>query len=259
MTERRFPPSAARLRKARREGKVIKSRLVTAVSGWVSAALFLYLTLPWVRSGTLIHWFKFKVLTPEGALISSLIVASSALVLFIGAVALGCMFIGSVQTRGLLALHQVLPDIKRLRPDRYLARVKESGVDTTLGVIRVGVLFVALAPILVAYVMSAEELVWVTSDVVALTIMCALRGLLWWTLLVCALLAGVAYWCVWWKFQREHRMSHEEIREEMRESEGDLHSKAARKHEHQAMTMEEIERRVRRSKVIIVRKRAEVR
>jgi type III secretion protein U len=54
---------------------------------------------------------------------------------------------------------------------------------------------------------------------------------------------------------RQQRMSFEEVREEYKENEGDPHLRAARRHEHQALAMAEIEKRVRSSKVLVIRKR----
>ena len=54
---------------------------------------------------------------------------------------------------------------------------------------------------------------------------------------------------------RQNRMSFEEVKEEYKESEGDPHLRAARRHEHQAMAMSEIEKQVRSSKVLVIRKR----
>jgi flagellar biosynthesis protein FlhB len=257
MTDRRFPPSIARLKKARNQGKVVKSHIVTMLSGWLSGALFLYLTLPWVRSGTLIHWLKFKVLNPEGAFIHALVVASGVLTLFISVVAVGCVFIGSVQTRGLLVLGQVLPDIKRLQPTRYLTRIRECSAEALLGVARVAILLLVVSPIIIEYVFNAPILVWAPGGWTVPIVSRSLEAMFGRSFLVCFVYAVLAYWCVRWRYLREHRMSHEELREEYKESEGDPHRRAAQRHEHQAMAMAEIERRVRRSKVIIIRKRPE--
>jgi flagellar biosynthetic protein FlhB len=51
---------------------------------------------------------------------------------------------------------------------------------------------------------------------------------------------------------RQHRMSLEEAREEYKEDEGDPHMKSARRHEHEAMILSELARRVRSAKVIVV-------
>jgi flagellar biosynthesis protein FlhB len=67
-------------------------------------------------------------------------------------------------------------------------------------------------------------------------------------------LAGLGYGVARWKFFRQHSMSLEEVREEYKQDEGDPHVKSARKHEHEALVMGEIERRVKKAKVIVVRK-----
>jgi flagellar biosynthetic protein FlhB len=82
----------------------------------------------------------------------------------------------------------------------------------------------------------------------------AVRELVWRIGSLLGLLAAVSYGLARWKFFREHRMSLHELREEHREGEGDPHLKAARKHEHAALVMADLERRVRRSKVIVVRR-----
>jgi len=47
-------------------------------------------------------------------------------------------------------------------------------------------------------------------------------------------------------------MSLQEMKDEHKEDEGDPHAKAARKHEHKMLLFAEIEKRVRRSKVVVV-------
>ena len=255
MSERRFPPSVERLKKARRQGKVVRSRMVTMFSGWFCVALFFYVTLPWVRMGSLIHWLKFKVLTPESAFVQALLVSVGFVVIFLSVVTLGCVFSGALQTGGLLTLSQVLPDIKRLQPTRYVTKVKEGIVDALLGLVRGGVLFVVLTPVVVALVLNAHSLVWAPDGWTVPVVSRFLLTIMERTLFVALVFALIAYGCVRWRYLREHSMSFEELREEHRESEGDPHFRAARRHEHQAMALAEIEKRVRNAKVLVIRRR----
>jgi flagellar biosynthesis protein FlhB len=255
MSERRFPPSIERLKKARKQGKVVKSRIVIMLSGWVSVALFFYATLPWVRSGTLIHWLKFKVLTPEGAFAQALLVSVGFVATFLSVLTLGCVFSGALQTGGLLTFSQVLPDIQRLQPTRYVTKIREGGGDALLGLARVGILLGALAPVVVAFVLNAHTLVWAPDGWTVPVVSGLLLAMGARTLCVTSVYAVIAYGCVRWRYLREHRMSFEELREEHRESEGDPHFRAARRHEHQAMALAEIEKRVRNAKVLVMRRR----
>jgi flagellar biosynthesis protein FlhB len=49
-------------------------------------------------------------------------------------------------------------------------------------------------------------------------------------------------------------MSLQELKDEHKDEEGDPHTKASRKHEHKMLLMSEIEKRIKRSKVVVVRK-----
>ena len=255
MSEKRFPPSIQRLKKARRDGKVVKSQLLIMVSGWLLGMGFFWLTLPWVRSRTLIHWLKSQVLGSESALITALLFSAGIVVSFSSAVALGCVISGSLQTRGLFATRLIVPDVKRLQPDRSLSKVKEGAGEALFGLVRVAVLITVLAPIVVAFVFSAHSLVWepgekVTTLILRLVAVMIERGVA--TVFVCGL---VAYWCARWRHLKQQRMSMDELREEHKESEGDPHLRAARRHEHKALAMAEIEKRVKSSKVLVIRRR----
>lgn len=255
MSEKNHAPSVQRLKRARRDGKIVKSRLVTMIAGWIGFFLFLTLTHPWVRIGTLIQWFKFKVLSPGATLKYSLLVTGALLVVSIGSIAVAAVFASLLQTKGLVTPQQMVPDLMRIQPGGYTRRLRESAIDVVSGIVRVAIVVALVAPPLVSYLWHAPELLRASGEWVVLTArgfivtVCA-RGIG-----VMAVVAGCAYGLVWWRFLREHRMSFEEVKEEFKESEGDPHLRAARKHEHQALAMAEIEKRVRSSKVLVIRRR----
>ena len=256
MTEKRFSPSVSRLLKARRDGKTVKSRMVTVAAGWLGLFLFFLLTHPWVRIGTLIQWFKFKVLSPGSTLKYSLVITGALLVLSIGSIALGTVLASLLQTKGLVTPKQIAPDLMRIQPGGYVRRLRENALDAVCGMIRVAMIVALVAPLLVGYLWLAPELFRAPRELVA----SAIGGFLVSTWVrgigVMAVIAGCAYGMVWWRFMKEHRMSIEEVKQEFKESEGDPHLRAARKHEHQALAMAEIEKRVRNSKVLVIRQRA---
>lgn len=255
MSDKRFPPSIQRLNKARRDGKVVKSRIVVVACGWISFCAFLAATHPWVRIGTLIQWFKFKVLSPAATLTYSLLIAGALLTVGIGSVAVASVLASLLQTKGLVTTKQIIPDLMRLQPLGYMRRLRESVVDASMGVVRVAALIAVLAPLLVTYLWHAAELFRAPGEWVIPAIQRYLESVVIRGLGVMAILGVCAYFLVWWRFIKEHRMSFEEVKEEFKESEGDPHLRAARKHEHQALAMAEIEKRVRNSKVLVIRKR----
>lgn len=255
MSDKRYPPSVQRLRKARRDGKVVKSRLLVMFAGWMSISTFLAVSHPWVRIGTLIQWFKFKVLSPGATLKYSLLITGALLVLSIGAIAVAGVFASVVQTKGLITAKQIVPDLQRLQPGGYLRRIRESLVDSLCGVGRVAVAVVVMVPIAVGYLWDAPKLFRAPGESIVPVVQSYLGSAVARGLSVMAVLAGCAYGLVWWRFIKEHRMSFEEVKEEYKESEGDPHLRAARKHEHQALAMAEIEKRVRSSSVLVIRRR----
>ena len=255
MSEKRLPPSVQRLRRARRDGKVVKSRMVTLLAGWGSFTLFFTITHPWVRFGTLIQWFKFKVLSPGETLKHSLLITGALLVVTIGSVAVGTVLASLLQTRGLVATKQIIPDLTRVQPNGYLRRLREGALEATCGIVRMATLIAVVVPLVVTYVWHAPELFrapgdWVVPAIRGFLVSAWIRGLG-----VMVVLAGCSYALVWRRFMKERRMGLEEVKEEFKESEGDPHLRAARRHEHQALAMAEIEKRVRNSKVLVIRRR----
>jgi len=259
VSEKRLPPSPQRLRKARRDGKIVKSRMVTFVAGWIGLSIFFAATHPWVRLGTLIQWFKFKVLSPGETLKYSLLITGALLVVSIGSVAVGTVLASLLQTRGLVATKQIIPDLTRVQPAGYLRRLREGALDAVCGIARVATIIAVVVPLVVTYLWHAPELFRAPGDWVVPTIRGFLVSAWGWGLGVISVVAGCSYALVWRRFMREHRMSFEEVKEEFKESEGDPHLRAARRQEHQAMALEEIEKRVRSSKVLVIRRRPEPR
>ena len=257
MSEKRFPPSVSRLIKARRHGKTVKSRIVTVASGLLGLFLFFLLTRPWVRFGTLIQWFKFKVLSPVLTLKYSALFIAALLLLSIGSVAVASVLASLLQTKGLVTPKQIVPDLSRLQPRGLVNRVREGALDAALGSVRGVVIIVSMIPLLTSYLSNATHLFrapaeWLVPGIGGYLFSAVSRGV--GTLVV---LGGCAYFLARRRFIRQNRMSFEEVKEEYKESEGDPHLRAARRHEHQVMAMAEIEKQVRNSKVLVIRKRTE--
>jgi flagellar biosynthesis protein FlhB len=254
VTEKRFPPSVSRLLKARRDGKMVKSRVVIVAAGWLGLFLFFLLTRPWVRIGTLIQWFRFKVLSPVLTLKYSALFTAALLLLSIGSVAGASVIASLLQTKGLVTPKQIVPDLTRLQPLGFVSRFREGAIDAAVGFARGVVILALMTPLLGSYLWSALELFrapgeWIIPGIGGYLLSAVGRGVG-----ALVVLGGCAYCLAWRRFVRQHRMSFEEVKEEFKENEGDPHLRAARRHEHQMMTMAEIEKRVRSSKVLVIRK-----
>lgn len=255
MSDKPFPPSAKRLARARREGKVVKSRMVSVAVGWIALLLVISVMFSWVRIGTLIQWLNYKVWVPEVAFAQSLRECCISLLVMVAAIAGGGIFAGLAQTRCLFRPMQLTQGFQQYTPGAYLKRVRQSFVDSCVGIVRCTVMGVGLAPILVKVWQLEPSVGGITpSETQSLFADCiwaiVIRGAV-----LLMLIATVAYSIVRWKFFRQLRMSLQELKEEYKEDEGDPHTRAARKHEHRAMIFSEIEKRVKSAKVVIVRRR----
>lgn len=254
MSNREFPPSAKRLGKLSKEGKVIKSQWVALAGSYWAAVLCLTGTLSWVRIGSLIQWLNCEVWAPEAALKAALLMGLRVVALALAAVAVSAIALELAQSRGLFVPTLLLQGFQRYRPGSYLSRVKHSFMEGCLGLLRLaGLLFVVL-PAFVAFASQAGLLLTVEPEQRLSLLSAAVWGVAVRVGVLLSLVALLAYGFTRWKFFRQHRMSLHELREEHREGEGDPHLKAARKHEHAALVMADLERRVRRSKVIVVRR-----
>jgi flagellar biosynthetic protein FlhB len=230
--------------------------MVTVLAGWLGLFLFFLLTHPWVRIGTLIQWFKFKVLSPALTVKYSVLFAAALLLMSIGSVAVASVLASLIQTKGLVTPKQVVPDLQRLQPMAFMNRVREGLIDAALGLIRGAVVIALMIPLLWSYLRNASALFrapgeWMIPGIGGYLLSAIERGVG-----ALVVLGGCSYCLVWRRFMREHRMSFEEVREEYKESEGDPHFRAARRHEHQVMAMAEIEKQVRNSKVLVIQRRS---
>jgi len=248
VSDKQFPPSIKRLQKARREGKVVKSQMVSVCAGWWVLVLLLYPTQTWVRNGTLIQWLNYQVWSPQMALAGALREGALVLLVTVGSLALVALLTGMAQTRGLFCPSQLVGGFQQYKPGAYLARVRQKAVDSLVGCLRCVCVAVLVAPVLfLAASLTPGRSLGLFTLFGSLVHSVMLRGAL-----ALTGIAAVAYGLSWWKFMRQYRMSLQEMKDEHKEDEGDPHAKAARKHEHKMLLFAEIEKRVRRSKVVVV-------
>jgi flagellar biosynthesis protein FlhB len=259
MTNKEFPPSVKRLDKARKEGQVAKSRLLSLAVSWWAFILALMVTFLWVRSRRLIQWSVETGVSPESALEGALWSVFAVSVVVLGAVGIGTVAICVIQTRGLLSLKVLVPDLQRLRGQGFGGRIKEGLIESALGIGRSTLLLLVVLPLLYGYSTTIQERLRLGAGYgVSSNNWGALEGLLFDTALrsgyTLTVFAVVGYGVSRWRFMRQYRMSLQELKDEFRESEGDPHLKSARKHEHEALLMSELRSRVKRAKVIVVRR-----
>lgn len=254
MSEKEFPPSIKRLQKARREGKVAKSRMVSLAVTWWALTCVLFTAFAWVRDGTLIQWMNYKAWTPQVALVEASWLGCKVVCLLVGVVGFSGVAACLVQSRGLFLPSQLLQGAEQYRPGAFIGRVKESFIDAGLGLVRCGVVLALVAPVVVAVMYITPTAFPSGQNEVHGSFHGLIRSVLFRGGYALLVIAVADYSLARWRFFRQMKMSLQEVRDEFKEDEGDPHTKAARKHEHRMLLFSEIEKRVKRSKVVVVRK-----
>ena len=230
--DRQLEPSARKLQKARAEGQIARSRdlvhlavLGTALGGFMlhgpaigQAALEL------IRHG--LRFSRSQAMEP--ALMSGLLGANASSALFVVlpcVAALAVMaIIGSMVPGGVgFTIKPLMPDFNRLNPAAGFARIFSKDNATDLG--RLALLAGALVATASWFVMSHfDQYVALGSSPLLIALEKTRSQLISGTGLLVLLLFFSAMLDVplqWWRHRVKLRMTHQEAREEMRESEGD--------------------------------------
>lgn len=254
MAERKqFAPTRRRSEDARKKGKVLKSQLLTqAISLGVGMVLIsLTIRLPWVRSELLINY----------ALVDSdpLVLALHYLkVIFFGVCGvLLPVVVTAVVVEGWQVGYRFDASILAFQPNRLnptsgfgkvVQGLKQSWYPLlkflALFAFSLSVSYSTLPKLVVSIIGSPESrlaLMWSS------LILVVIGGVL-----VLLLLSGIDYALKQREYSTELSMNACEMRQEHRESEGDPHIKAARRMQHRQLSTEEIVRRVRSSRVLVV-------
>ncbi|MFO0416350.1 MAG: EscU/YscU/HrcU family type III secretion system export apparatus switch protein [Pseudomonadota bacterium] len=252
MSEKEFPPSIKRLNKARKEGKIVKSQMVSVTAVWWAVSLAIIPALAWVRDGSLVQWLNYKVWTPQVALAEASWLGLKVISLLVGSVALSTMVVGFAQTKGLFLPSQLARGFEQYKPGAFIGRVKQQAIDSALGLLRCCVVIIVLLPVwTIISEVTPSPFIGMT-EIAQLAISDLLKSVMTRGGVTLLVIAGVAYWLARWRFFRQQRMSLQDMKDEHKEDEGDPHAKSHRKHEHRAMLFSEVEKRVKRSKVVVV-------
>lgn len=251
MTEKQFPPSAQKLRKARDKGNIPKTQVVSLCATWWGIVTLISTCLPWVRGGTLLQWARYDSWEPVDALNAAGLLIVKIVLVCSGAI--GLIGIGAtlLQTNWFMSVGQLARGIEQVKPGAYWGRLKQNAVGVLAGNSRVLVLGVALLPIVRSLLDTTPSAFDVTKTELILV---HFRTVIVRTGYVFTILGIVAYGLTRWRFMRQNRMSLQELKDEFKEAEGDPQHRAAQRQEHRAMLFSEIKKQVQRSKVVIVHK-----
>lgn len=260
MSEKTFPPSIEKLQKARKNGEVAVSKVLTLAVGVLTAGGAIW----WQISSIRAQGIKFEVPEVETAhffFAQGLLKALQLTLIPLVAAVFGTVVTSLFQTKGLLHFGALQPKLKQMGPLGWWRRGVNGFSDGSLGVVRVVFLLVLLFPVWVHGSSLVQEILRLSAgygvswEGSALLFNYLVMGSVIRLGIGVTLLGVCSYGIVKWRFMKKMMMSLHEVKEECREQEGDPHVKAARRHEHEALLMKDLAARVRRAKVIVVERR----
>lgn len=250
MEERPFAPTSRRLREARRTGKVLRTPVfILAVCGLGLSAVGLFaFKFIWLHFQILLKY----LLTSGFSDVRLSIGRSVILALEISATVIGCWGILSIAVQTLqngIGWYLPLRGIDVVEGSRKVikdVRAVHRVVLKVLCILAVSlfVLFSLFEGIMsLSLVQSAEK-----------TAVISFLLVRFWSCLIGAVLlfGGIEFVSARRRFRADLKMTHYEVRKELREAEGDPGVKALREHLHRLVLTREVIKRVRNSRVLVV-------
>ena len=255
--DKSIPPTKKKIEKARKEGKVLKSQLLTQTIA-ISATLTSFVILAeisWVRTNSLVEY----TLKTEIQELQVLVILLIREFLFIVCGALGCGVLASILADGFQVGFSFQPSILKPRSSRLSIvsggkRILEGFKGAWQPLLRCVILCVALVMffyvVLVRVINSAFGFYY--------NILKVLANNIWLLFVICTLvylvLCAIEYLVNYRKYYRELSMSHQEYRREVKDDEGDPLIKSYRKSIQEEIMHQDFVARVKKSKVIVFKK-----
>lgn len=255
-------PTAHRRQEAREQGQVARSQdLGSAALLLAGVSLLLWSGRSLAEfCANLLHrqlsdgaWVDFGSQDVVNMTYGLLAALGAALVPFLGAMFLVVVAVNLFQTGILFLPDKLAPDLKRLDPLAGLRRIfsMTNLVRLVLGLAKIGV----VAAVAYASLSSERDRLLAAASMSVPQIAAWLPGLLLWTTLRIAVallvLALLDYGFQWWKQEQDLRMTHQEIREEMKSLQGDPQVMARRKQVQRQLMASRLEQSVPKADVVI--------
>ena len=250
------PPSKKKLERARKDGKILKSQLVTRTLSFLGVVFGVNSIIPiiFVNNRILLQYIVIKGASdPEQCLSIAgnyfLIITSACLML--GATI--AIFAEWLQVGLCINCVNLAPKYDRIDPTkgvkRWCAGIKQFWLLAVKLLVLVGVATWSLS---IEVPLFASLAVIGSGESVPQVLGRAFLHVMLWSAGALTFLASIDYMVNRHKFVRELEMSPEEVRRENREEEGNPLVKSCRRAEHRALTMQALVQKIRRSKVVVV-------
>lgn len=178
----------------------------------------------------------------------------AALGAFVAAMALVAFTVTAVQARGVLSLKPLGPDFSRLSPMKNGKRLlsAQAPIDLVKSLAKLGLMGGAVYTVLRAAMPDALRL----AQMPPMALMPLVREYSMRLLMTAGLsylvLAGADYLWQWWSFNKDLRMSKEEVKQESKQQEGDPHIKSRRRQIARSYARRQMLKDVPKADVIIV-------
>jgi type III secretion protein U len=259
-SDKPFPPSAKKLRDARKRGEIPKSAQVNATAVFAGVLMAMLISLPWVL-GELRGLFEggLQAIAQRRHAIAWLEFGEKAwwTVLAISGPALGaciaCAIAGGwSQSRGLISFEAITPKFEKLNPATNLQNIfslKQSFdlAKKLLEVLLLGGLVLIVLKLSIGNLLQGVYLAPIATAAAGARVL--------YTLFVAAAVFWIAisaldYGIQWFGFMRNQRMSFDEVKREHKDMEGDPYIKARRRQIH--MELARSAAAVRKSKAVVM-------
>jgi len=260
--ERTFKATAHRRQEARKKGQVLKSSELSM--GIVFMGMFLL--LKWWLPSMMNEVTKFMQLVyrrgpieytiPSAQLIineAGLVVVKAVWPIMLGALLMGIL-VNFLQVGSLFTLKPLSPDFERINPVAGFKRLFSirTLVELVKSLLKLSLLSYLVYSTLVNDVRSHLFEIHNTTLTRGISLIgSSLAGLTWKVALVFLVLGVADYLYQWWEYERSLMMSHQEMKEEMRNMEGDPQQKGELKRKQKAISMRRMMQEVPKADVII--------
>jgi type III secretion protein U len=268
MSEKKHEPTRRALRLARRRGEVASSADVTSTLVFAATtATAASLAAKWISS---LHglWQRATgaavLRQPLDHVVALLLDAGGVAfggVQLICAVALVAAIAGGVlQVGGMMAWQRLQPDFSPLNPASGLQRIFSTRnlVNLAKLLLKTVLLAALMAVVVRTHLQAATGLGQLAPTAQATAVGQALLSTFAWAGLIYAAVAGIDHWHQRFEFRKQHRMSHDDLRRDHREAEGDPLNRSRQRSAHFESVYLSLSDRVRAASVVVHSRRVAI-
>lgn len=254
------PPTQKKIRDARKEGNVAKSKELTStvlILGWVVGG---WLMLDFMRAKLILLFdTSLKAINqPFGDALREVSATAFDTLLWLSLPLLGmAVFLGVIieflQVGPILSLGKLKPSMDKMNPAEGIKKMfsMDNVVELIKSVIKAGAL-IGIG-VFVIYKMLAQLMLlpYASPEAMGSGIWHGLIRIVIWTIFVFFFVSAIDVWYQKFSYTKQLRMSRRDIQQEVKESEGDPHVKSRRRQLHQEWSQQNMLNAVRQSNVVV--------